>query len=92
MSHFYRRNEEIWELTKSILFEIGAIKKCEYHDDWYYSTHMENKQLYALATDKFKEQCDSSNFKLFHMNIKDIMQQAGDKPSDCPFCIKIQEE
>ena len=92
MSKFYEHNQEYEALAFSILSEIGAIKTCDLHDDYYYSTGMDEQKVYALATNKLKELKCFSDSKLFHSFIKTILAEAGSSASDCPFCEKAMAE
>lgn len=89
MSRFYDCIQEYEGLAFSILLDIGAIKYCDIHDDWYYSTGMEEKLVYALATERLKEKKLNPDFALFQSFIKTILDNAGDSAHDCPFCRKM---
>lgn len=82
------------ELTRTVLLEIGAIKKCNFHD-FYYSTYLlDEKSIYAMATAKAKELFGSADidFKLLHEMISKIMNEVADDPDDCPGCEKNSRE
>ena len=92
MSRLFDHNEEYRGLAFSILQEIGAIKFCDVHDDWYYSTGMDEQYVYAIATNKLKEREKHPDFDLFHSFIQTVLREAGESPSDCPFCEKTMRD
>ena len=92
MSSLFNHNEEYRELAFSILLEIGAIKYCVVHDDWYYSTGMDEQGVYATATNKLKQCKKNPDFELFHSHIHTILGEAGESAADCPFCEKAMRD
>ena len=81
-------------LAFEILLEIGAIKTCEFHSDFYYDNYKYDKnEIYARATSRLKQKYSEYNdFKIFDDEINDIMTYAADGPDDCPYCAKIAKE
>ena len=87
--------DEYRDLAFTVLREIGAIKTCDFHNDFYYSTYsFDEKIIYAMATAKAKELHESADidFKLLHNKIKEIMDEAADSADKCPYCEKINRE
>lgn len=92
MSYIKRQLEErnsYREIAYDILKSIGAIETCPFHEDeWYYSTYMDEEEIYSKATNRLKaEYPDMNDFKLFHACIKDVLNDASYENS-CPFCEK----
>lgn len=89
------KNEEYRKITFDILIEIGAIKTCDFHDDFYFVAYsVDKKEIYARATDKLKKQKGEENidFKLFHSLIDEILSEAADGPDGCPYCSKFYKD
>ena len=75
-----------------ILTDIGAIKTCPYHDDYYYSTGMESNQVYAYASNRYKARNGVKNVPgIIRDQIKDILDETT-TDSECPWCKKAMEE
>ena len=50
------KNQEYHHIAYDILLEIGAIKKCALHSDYYYETYkFDIASIYAISTAKLKE-------------------------------------
>ncbi|MBR6902957.1 MAG: hypothetical protein IKN39_03610 [Clostridia bacterium] len=86
--------KEYEQIAFQIMVEIGAIKTCSIHDDFYYNTYKyEEKNIYALATAKLKEQYgELQDFETFHKQIDEILSYAAGGEDECPYCKKLQEE
>ena len=89
MSRMKDKDDYYGELAFGLLSAVGAIKQCKYHDDWYYATGMDTDDVYKYATAKLKKKENNPDHKLFHKKIKEILRDAGEAESDCPFCKKI---
>ena len=88
------RTEEYRANAYEILLEIGVIKTCELHDDFYYLTYkMDDNQIYARATAAFKRKhSEDIDFHLFQNQIKDILEYASTSADSCPYCAKMAKE
>ncbi len=88
------RQEMYYSIAYKALKEIEAIEECVFHSDFYYSKNkFDNSLIYALATDYIKKYYkEIDDMKLFHSNIKEIMDYAGEDSLRCPFCEKMNEE
>ena len=82
--------EKYFNIAKSILIDIGAIGVCDVHDYYYNNDNYDNSDLYAIATNKYKEQ-GYTDFKMFRDAIKEVMDNAGIE-STCPYCEKAFSE
>ena len=82
--------EESFNIAKSILIDIEAIGVCDVHDYYYSTDKYDNSELYAIATNKYKEQ-GRTDFKIFQDAIKEVMDNAGIE-STCPYCEKAFSE
>ena len=73
-----------------ILFEIGAIRECELHSDFYYDTKkLDESSIYAISANKLKMKYgEEQNFKIFNSQIDEIMKSAS-PTSACPFCSNL---
>lgn len=73
-----------------ILLEIGAIRECELHSDFYYDTKkLDESSIYAMSANKLKEKYgEEQNFKIFSSQIDEIMKSAS-PTSACPFCSNL---
>ncbi|MDE7363809.1 MAG: hypothetical protein K2N27_02805 [Ruminococcus sp.] len=96
MSFIKRQLEEInsyREIAYDILKSIGAIETCPFHEDeWYFDNYMDEQEVYAKATNILKAEYPNMNdFKLFHEQIKGILDEASYE-SNCPFCEKLFNE
>jgi len=55
MKRLGEKIEEYQAMAFEILLEIGAIKTCKLHDDFYYATYkMDDSEMYARATAAIK--------------------------------------
>ena len=94
LSSFKDRFED-YEITKRILFEIGAIACCDAHDDYWYDTgKYSGDELYARATSLYKKKFPNHSngaMKEFHADVKSVMNDAG-LSSTCPYCEKAYNE
>lgn len=81
--------EDYRKIAYDILIEIGAIKECELHADYYYETSIfEEKILYGICANKLKEQYgEKQDFKIFYSQISAIIRNAAIE-SSCPYCEK----
>ena len=89
------KEEEYRGIAFDVLTMIGAIKTCDFHDDFYYATYLlDDSSIYAMATAKVKKEYNQMNidFQLFHDSIKEIMDEAADGADSCPYCDKIDKE
>ena len=87
------KTEEYRANAYEILLEIGVIKTCEFHDDYYVTYEMDSSQIYAIATAAFKQKCsDEIDFNLFQSQIKEILDYASTSADDCPYCEKMAKE
>ena len=81
--------------AKDVLIKIGALKTCEFHEDYWYDTgKFYGGELYACATNYLKEHSADYPFidmKSFHAAVDKVMKDAG-PDSTCPRCKKIDEE
>ena len=83
--------DEYRKIAFDILIEIGAIKTCEFHTDFYYDTYLfDKRKIFALATKKAKEKYGDENidFKEFAAQINKILNEASDSANECPQCNK----
>ena len=86
---FMKRDAEERDTAYSILIEIGAIKTCPLHDDWYYTTGMESGLVYGAATNKYKEYMKTDSVpQTFRDKIKVILDE-GSLQNECPYCAKL---
>lgn len=83
---------DYYETVKQILFEIGAIKTCDIHDDWFYSTGIEETKVYAIATKIYKQKYSNLDLIQIRDEIKQILGEAGNNERECPFCKKMMKE
>ena len=70
------------------LLELGAIKTCDAHDDYYYSTvdESERDKYYAILTNKLKKQDgEIQDFVCFDEQIKRVFDEVG-IGYNCPRC------
>lgn len=81
--------EDYRKMAYDILIEIGAIKECEIHSDYYYETsNFEEKALYGICANKLKEKYgEKQDFKVFNSQISEIIRNAAIE-SSCPYCEK----
>ncbi len=88
------KKERYQDIAFKALIEIGAIKTCDYHEDFYYSTYeCADTEIYAKATSKLKEKYgETQDYKLFHEIIGEILSYAADSSDECPYCQKLKEE
>lgn len=86
--------EEYSQIAFNIMIEIGAIKTCSLHDDFYYNTYKyDDKDIYALTTAKLKERYgELQNFEIFHKQIDEILSYAAGGEDECPYCDKLKNE
>ena len=84
------KGEDYRKIAYDILIEIGAIKECELHSDYYYETHkFDMSSIYAIGSNKSKEKYgESQNFKTFNFQISEIVKNASSS-SICPYCEKM---
>lgn len=85
---------DLYDLAKSILLEICAIKACDAHDDFIYKTcAMDEKTIYARATQKYKDSYyrEGEGFTPFQDAVKRVLDDAG-PDNNCPFCEKAYNE
>ena len=81
--------EDYRKIAYGILIEIGAIKECEFHSDYYYETlNFEEKTIYGICTNKLKEKYGAKqDFMIFNSQISQILKDAS-IDSICPYCEK----
>lgn len=86
---FLDKNQDYHRIAYDILIEIGAIRECEFHSDYYYETAIfEENILYGICTNKLKEKYgEKQDFQLFHSQISEIIRNAA-IDSSCPYCEK----
>ena len=86
--------EEYYQIAYRILKKIDAIRECDVHSDFYYVTYKYGgNDVYAVATSVVKKEYpEYRNMCLFHDNIKEIMNSAGEGASECPYCEKMERE
>lgn len=86
---FLDKNQDYHRIAYDILIEIGAIRECEIHSDYYYETYsFDEKAIYGICANKLKEKYgEKHDFKIFYSQISDIMKFAN-ASSTCPFCEK----
>ena len=79
--------EDYRKIAYDILIEIGAIKECEFHSDYYYQTFsFDANAIYGICANKLKEKYgENQDFKIFYSQISDIMKDAS-VSSTCPYC------
>lgn len=85
---------DLYDLAKSILLEIGAIKACDAHDDFTYQTcAMDEKTIYARATQKYKDSYhrEGESFAPFQDAVKRVLDDTSSN-NNCPFCEKAYNE
>ena len=97
MSLAKRKIEEIEEYRRiafKAMIEIGALKTCDYHDDFYYNTYKySDSEIYPIVTAKIKKEYgESRDYKLFHKQIAEILSYAAGGADECPFCEKLSKE
>lgn len=85
--------DRYYELAKKILMEIGEIKACDVHDDYFYETYENDENIiYAKATEKIKSKISGLiDYKIFHEQIQKVLADAS-ASSKCPFCEKSYNE
>lgn len=78
-----------YQIAYDILIEIGAIKECVLHSDYYYEAFRFDEQaIYSICTNKLKEKYGANqDFKMFCDQISEIMKNAAAEAS-CPYCKK----
>ncbi len=75
------------------LLNIGAIKTCDIHQDYYYANMIDNDEIYAMVTANVKKKYgDEVNYKVLHEWIKRILDDAGIDADNCPMCEKLERE
>ena len=88
--------EYYYQIAKEILLEMGEISHCKFHPDEmfvYRTENLEESQIYAIATEKFKEKYhDDKNFTEFHAQIERVLGDAASSQDDCPVCRRIRED
>lgn len=87
--HQLEKIEEYRQLAFKALFDIGAIRTCRFHQDFYYNTYkFSNDSIYALVTSRIKEENGNTidDFKLLHEQIHQIMLEAASGEDECPLC------
>ena len=87
--NYLDKEQAYYKIAYDILIEIGAIKECEFHSDYYYDTSIfEEKVLYGICTNKLKEKYgETQDFEIFHSQISEIIRNAAIE-SSCPYCEK----
>ena len=82
--------QEYRSIAYGILLEIGAIRECELHSDFYYDTNkLDVSSIYAISTKTLKEKYgEEQKFKIFNSQIDEIMKSAS-PTSACPFCTNL---
>ncbi len=94
MSMLREKVDFYYEFAYRGLLELGAIKTCEAHDDYYYSTvdELETGKYYAILTNRLKEQYgEKQDFVCFREQIKSVFDGAG-IDHNCPYCEKAFNE
>ena len=83
------RIEDYRKIAYDILIEVGAIKECEFHSNYYYETYnLEENVLYGICTNKLKEKYGANqDFKIFNSQISQILKDAS-IDSICTYCEK----
>ena len=86
---FLDKIQDHHQIAYDILIEIGAIKECEIHSDYYYETYsFDKKAIYAVCANKLKEKYgENQDFKIFNSQISEILKDASIN-STCPYCEK----
>lgn len=81
--------EDYRKIAYDILIEIGAIKECEFHSDYYYETFsFDEKAIYGICANKLKEKYgENQDFNIFNSQVSEIMKCAA-ASSTCPYCEK----
>lgn len=83
---------DYYDVAEKILLEIKAIATCDAHEDFHYQTGMDEKEIYAWATNLFKKYypiCE--DFSLFHDCVKKVLDDTA-MDNECPYCYKISKE
>ena len=85
----FEKVEDYRRIAYDILIEIGSIRECEFHSDYYYETFsFDEKAIYGICANKLKEKYgEHQDFKIFNSQISDIMKDAS-VSSTCPYCEK----
>lgn len=88
------RKEDYFQIAYKILKKIDAIRECDFHSDFYYETYnFDESDLNNEATSTLKKEYPEYNdITLFHDSIKNVLKDAGEGASKCPFCEKMQRE
>lgn len=90
------KKEEYFNIAKDILLEMNELSLCKHHPDetFYYRTFsLENSQIYAIATEKFKAKYpEYKDFTEFHTQIEQVLKNAALSQDDCPVCRHIEED
>lgn len=78
--------EEMYSNAKEILINMGEIKPCDCGNICYQLYKYDEKNLYAIATNKLKEKYGNQyEYKTFHNAIKQVLADAHTE-NDCQFC------
>lgn len=86
MKDIMENKDRMRSCARNILREIGEIKNCDCGETFYQMYRYDEKDIYAIATNKFKEEYgEQSEYKTFHEAIKEILEDAG-TGDHCLYC------
>lgn len=84
--------DKMYSYAMDILIEIGEIKRCDCGGIFYQIYKYDEKDIYAIATNKLKEKYgEQSDYTAFHKAIKKILTEAG-TGNHCPYCHFNEED
>lgn len=89
------KEEYYHDLAEEILLRLKVIGRCEMHSDFLYQNFViDEQEKYAQATSILKkEHPEDNDYKLFHAQIKKILDGIYATSADeCPYCQKMWEE
>lgn len=88
------KTDDYYRIAFEALIDIGAIKTCDIHDDFYYQTYnIDKNDIYARVTNSVKKKYgEQDDYKLFHAQVDRILKEAGTGQSDCPQCAKLEKQ
>lgn len=84
------KEEYYHDLAEEILLRLNVIGRCEMHSDFLYRNFVNDAQATSMLK---KEHPEDNDYKLFHDQIKKILDGIYATSADeCPYCQKMWEE